>query len=323
MGNFGTRDLICEESLNQLCEILLVSTGYHFLLKFNVFKLLQTIPRLSSLKHPFYSIISKEIATSDLLYEFTEQLDTQLTTRNRNKLIAAIQIYMNILDFILKTAHIPSLLTKNFVQHTLSYFKNVRNDEDFRKIVHQFFDKLVTTVKKDGVKSKTKIAVLRKLLFFPGTFIFEKITKSKVIQLITASLDEDGVKNLATLYRGVVSGTEHIDSQDEHWLNNDRLYAAHLLVKMLNLPAVKDDNTWKVEQLCFLMNLGLFRDPDGCNVGSELAGRKLLFFSHLTFCIKELLLVFSIRVPFLFKQHGFRGNTEVSVFAKEGKVMPH
>lgn len=234
----------------------------------------QTIPRLASLKHPFYTIISNQIASHELLSDFTKHLDAQLTTRNRNKLLAAFKIYIDILQFVVKTSYVPHILSKNFIQHTLNYFKNVKDDEEFQKSVNRFFEALLTTLKREEVKSKTKISVLKKLLFYPGTFIFEKVTKSKIIQQITANLDEDGVKNLATLYRGVVAGTERIDSQDEHWLNNDRLYAAHLLVKMLNLPAVKEDKIWKVEQLCFLIDLGLFKNESEGNVGSELAGKR-------------------------------------------------
>lgn len=228
---------------------------------------------MESLKHPFYNIVSKEIAANDLLREFTKHFDSQLSTRNRNRLLVAIKIYSGILESVVKTSLIPSLLSNNFIQHILNYYKNIKDDYEFQKSMHNFFETLLGTLKKDQVKSKTKISVLKKLLFFPGTFIFEKITKSKIVQHITSSLDDDGVKNLAALYRGVVTGSERIDSQDEHWLNNDRLYAAHLLVKLLNLLVVKEENDWKVEQLCFLVDLGLFKNDSEVNVGSELAGK--------------------------------------------------
>lgn len=181
-----------------------------------------------------------------------------------------------------KTSNISLLLSKNFIQQILTYFKTSHGkdkDPEFKKSVHNFFEVLLVTVKKEQVKSKTKLSVLSKLLFFPGTFIFEKITKSKIIQLITVSLDNEGVKNLGALYRGVIEGTEKIDSQkgdNENWINNDRLYAAHLLIKLLNHNSVKDENQWKVDQLCFLMKLGLFKSEEKINVGTELAG-KLIF----------------------------------------------
>lgn len=225
---------------------------------------------MTSLNHPFYDIITKKIACHEELPNFIAHFDRQLSLRNRNKLFAAINIYTGILKALVKTSQISLLLSENFVHHILNYFKNVKDDQEFRKRVHTFFDALVISLKQNDVKSKSKVSVLKKLLFFPGTFIFEKVTKSKIVQHITATLDIDGVKNLASLYRGVVTGTERIDSQDEHWLNNDRLYAAHLLVKILNLPILKDENDWKVEQLCFLINLGLFKNEG--NVGTELAG---------------------------------------------------
>lgn len=206
-------------------------------------------------------------------------MDKTLHKPNRNKLLIVIKIYSIILQNIQNPSSIPDILTKNFIQQTLNYFKTFKGkdkDTEFQQSINKFFDTLLEAVKKEDVKSGTKIEVLRRLLFYPGTFIFEKITRSKVVQQITSSLDNGGVKMLCALYDGVIRGTEKIDSanaQNENWLNNDRLYAAHLLIKLLNNAVVKNENEWKMEKLTVLMHLGLLKTENGVNIGSELAGK--------------------------------------------------
>ncbi|KAG5894715.1 hypothetical protein JTB14_006135 [Gonioctena quinquepunctata] len=268
----GTDELICPQSLDKLCRVLM------------------TIPKLTSKQHFVYELISEEIAASDLLSDFVQELDKYLDFPNRNKLLVA-SFFTLILQKLKNTSVIPDLLTKNFVQQTLNFFKTLKGknqDPEFMQIVQTFFDQLLLTLKSDEIKSKTKIAVLKKLLLSPGTFIFEKITRSKVIQLITLNLNKGGVKKLSGIYRGVISGTEIIDSQyghSENWLNNDKLYAAHLLIKLLNHSAMKEENEWKVDQLVFLMDLSFFRSDDGTHVthiGNELAASlKVAFFGAL------------------------------------------
>ncbi|XP_018562752.1 myb-binding protein 1A-like protein [Anoplophora glabripennis] len=273
----GTKDIICPKSLEELCSILM------------------TIPRVTFLKHPIYEIIGKDLAVSEHLIPFVQIVDANLQRPNRNKQLIATKIYSIILQNVQNLDSVPQILTKNFIQQTLNYFKTFKGknkDAEFQQSTNKFFETLLETLKRDGAKSQTKIAVLKKLLFYPGTFIFEKITRSKVIQQITYSLDNGGVKMLATLYEGVIKGTEKIDSEDarnENWLNNDRLYAAHLLIKLLSHASMKDENEWKTEKLGFLMHLGLFRMDNGANIGSELAASlKTAFFGSLDMKLLKL-----------------------------------
>lgn len=237
---------------------------------------------MTSIKHPVYELISKELASSELLKNFIKHIDSHLEVWNRNRMLVLINIYTLILPAVVKTSSVPSLLSNNFIKHILNYFKiyNMKNkDPEFKGSIYNFFNQLLITVKRDEIKSKTKILILRKLLFSPGTFIFEKITKSKIVQHVTSSLDNDGVKNLAVLYTGVIEGTENNDinsNKNEKWINNDRLYATHLLIKLLNHPEVKNENQWKVDRLCFLINLGFFKSDD-TNIGCELAGKSHAF----------------------------------------------
>lgn len=139
------------------------------------------------------------------------------------------------------------------------------------------FTSILNALKKEEVKSKTKINVLTKLLFSPGTFIFEKITRSKLAQQITALLDADGVKELALLYREVILAEKVKGTNDQSWWNKDRVYAAQLLVKLLSHSTMQSENEWRTEQLQFLLGLSIINDNQHSNVGMSLSGEFLCF----------------------------------------------
>ncbi|CAH1163207.1 unnamed protein product [Phaedon cochleariae] len=276
-NTLGTEEVICSGSLERLCNVLM------------------TFPRITSLQHSTYEIIINEVSESSLLPDFVRQLDSKLDIPNRNKQLLVTKLLTLILERIKDSSVIPELLTRNFIHQTLNYFKSLdrkNQDREFLQMIELFFNQLLTALKHEQVKSTTKIAVLKKLLFSPGTFIFEKITRSKIVQLITQSLDAVGVKDLAIVYKSVVEGEDRVDNKyslNENWLNNDKLYAAHLLIKLLNHVAVKDQNDWKVQQLIFLMNLGLLKNDTGRQVGIELAASlKMAFFGSLDLKLSKL-----------------------------------
>ncbi|XP_060533995.1 uncharacterized protein LOC132706596 [Cylas formicarius] len=276
-NTLGSPEFVCEESIEPLCNILM------------------KIPRVTSIEHPIYNEIVKKVPPNKIQI-FFEELDKHLKTPNRNKLLIFIKILSNMCTYISSQdvehfKQIPEIFTQNFIKQMLAYFKLLsgpKRDKQFCDSVHRLFEVLLNTLKVDKVEAKTKIAVLKKFLFKPGTFIFEKRTKSKIVQQITATLDQEGVKSLALMYRAVIEGKERLDS-DELWLNMDRLYSAHLFIKLLNHHSMKIENDWKVEQLSFLMTVSLFRDINGISIGRELADSlKNAFFGALDLKLPKL-----------------------------------
>lgn len=259
--------------------------------------ILMAIPRISYIKHPIYDLVLKEIDTK-LIHSFFEALDNHLKTPNRNRLMIFIRILTNaFLDLKDKDKkyfiHIPNFFTNNFIIQLLGYFRTLnqkQKDPEYVQLVHHLFDAVVNLMKIEEISFNVKVLLIRKLLFNPGTFVFEKITKSKLIQQIIFTMDSEGIKSLALLYKNIIKGSEKIDSENdsERWVNNDRLYSVHLLIKLLNLPGMKSENQWKVEQLIFLMELAFFRETDS-NVGRELADSiKTAFFGALDLRLSKL-----------------------------------
>lgn len=225
--------------------------------------------------------MTPSIISPELLSSFFNELDKHLKTPNRNRLLVFLTILTNTLINISENNkpldNIESLLTGNLITQILGYFrtfKGKQRDKEYHDAVQKLFDTLLALFRKETAKSDVKIGVIKKLLFDPGTFVFEKVTKSKIVQQITSTLDVEGVKNLGLVYRRVTEGSEKINTENESetWLNNDRLYSAHLLIKLLSLPVMKGENDWKAEQLEFLLRISLFRDAETANVGRELAG---------------------------------------------------
>ncbi|RZB39406.1 DNA pol phi domain containing protein, partial [Asbolus verrucosus] len=253
-----------------------------------------TIPRVSALKHPIFDLSVEKISESDLVAEFFDALDRTLSKSNRNKYLVATRLLTGVLENVKDATILPHLLTKNYVQQTINTYKTAvgkLKDKEFQQSSQKLFEALLNNLKKEGVKSKIKIKVLKKLLFYPGTFIFEKVTKSKLIQNITATLDKEGVKKLGAIYLEVVLATKDrvIDeTTSERWWNMDRIYASHLLVKLLSHPSVHEESDWKIEQLTFLMRLGLLNDQSE-NIGHELADSlKETFYSSLDLKLTKL-----------------------------------
>lgn len=258
------------------------------------FSYLQNIPRVTALKHPIFEIVTKAITEANLILPFFEELDNKLSRSNRNRFFLITTLLNNILPNLEDVTIIPNLFTKNYLQQLINTYKtNVgrSKDKEFQVITQKLFETLLNTLKQDHVKDKLKIKVIKRLLFYPGTFIFEKVTKSKLIQNITGCLKNEGVRKLGTIYREVVLATKDKvmnENTSERWWNMDRVYASHLLVKLINHPAIQEDKEWKIEQLLFLMQLGLLTH-DFENVGIELADSlKYTFYSALDLKLNKL-----------------------------------
>lgn len=115
-------------------------------------------------------------------------------------------------------------------------------------------------------------------MFYPGSFMFENITKSKILQQISRGLDSDGVKKLSKIYRDVIiAKKEKIVGVEatESWINSERIYASQLLTKLFSYPLMQNELDWKLDNLKFLMNIGIIKHDHYASVGNELAGKVL------------------------------------------------
>lgn len=257
---------------------------------------------LISVQHPIYEAICIKVASSKSLSNFCKELNTHLHPQkfNRNKFIVSLTIINHILTKI-SDENIPKiadLLLANILQECIKVFPQIRHkktDELNIKFNELFTNLNLKLSKLDNANpayAQVKVDVLKKILFFPGTFLFEKITGAKIVQQITSYLATEGVKELSAVYRDVVLATEKKQvsfNLDENWLNIERLQAANILNRLLAHPQVVNEHEWRFEQIKFLLDLSLFKTD--YDVGLELAGMYFFYSSNFKLKIASQVLI--------------------------------
>ncbi|XP_001603225.1 myb-binding protein 1A [Nasonia vitripennis] len=252
---FGSENIINEESMK------------------DILKILTDIPRVISYKHPVYKIFCEKLIATELVEQFWNGIDECFIKPSKTDEYLGVELFNLLLEVITNKSTIPVLLSPNFLKYMLKRFSNNAKhkiDEvavGFRKALTQ----LVTVLGKD-VKAKLHLSVIKKLILYPGDLLIEKITSTKVLQMLTNNLNADGVRKLSNLYREIAANTkfkEKPNSEPEPWTNAERTYAIQMLsVKLLSHSEIASDHEWRIEQLKFLFNLGLC---EVSNVGVELA----------------------------------------------------
>lgn len=235
--------------------------------------------------HPVYQLIAEEISKMDSYTTLIKSIDVSLAKPNRTRHIAVTNFLIKIIENLKQPNNLPEILQKYFIKHTITYLRNHRKNvkDELHDVLVKFFQVLLTTLKKEE-KSHGKISLIKKLIFSSGVFNFEMFTKTKIIQQIISTLDDEGVKELNEIFKEVVLG--ELQKKDDNvgvWSNNDRLYAAQLSVKLIGHSAVQNEKNWKAEQLKFYADICLVKNENlRSKFGSELlASLKLTFFSAL------------------------------------------
>ncbi|XP_065171118.1 myb-binding protein 1A [Atheta coriaria] len=253
--------------------------------------LLDVNPLRQIAEHPIYPYIGKKLASVTYLPKILNQLDVNFENFTNVKHQVLAVLLRNIVINLEEHRHMPSVFGKNFLFETVRHFKatTIKQQDEIKVEVINLLNATAAWAKKPEVSSDIKVKVMEKLMFYPGIFIFEKITGNKVLQSITATLDVDGVKTLCDIYKGVMLAelTKQRDERTtENWLNLDRVYAAQLIVKLINHSAARTEHDWKVEQLQLLMEVALLRRPGiGVDLNKSL---KDTFFSALDFKFGKL-----------------------------------
>lgn len=209
-------------------------------------------------------------------------MDKQLLKPTRNKYLVATTLNIVIIENLQDKTQIDEILQSQYINVMLNTFKYTRSDKKDQFLIktHQLFDSLEIALKTEGVETKTKISILKKLLFENGTIIFEKITYSKLIQHITLTLDSVGIRKLVKLYKDFVTGQTEITysdhKKDDIRTNVDKIYIAQLYVKLIGHASIQNNVGWRIKQAKFLVDLSLFRN-DEHNISNSMAGEFMQF----------------------------------------------
>ena len=263
--HFGTDDVIAKESMNSIAKVLL------------------DLPRVVSCHHPVFKLFCENLTSTELITEFWARIDQKFAKPSKNDELLAVKILKFILSNAIDKVVLPSLLSPNYMRYMLRKFSgNKRRDKDevllaFKEVLNL----LVSTTSSNDTKLKTQIAVLKKLILYPGDLMIEKKTGTKVIQIVTGNLSLEGIKKVSKIYRDIIENTmpkEKPNAKTESfWTNAERIYAAHLLTRLMGHPTTFTDHEWRLEQLKFLFTHGLC---EMSNVGVDLAPQFKETFYH-------------------------------------------
>ncbi|CAD1478873.1 unnamed protein product [Heterotrigona itama] len=250
--HFGTNDIITKESMNDIVKVLL------------------DIPRIVSCHHPIFKLFCENLMSTELTVIFWTHIDQKFAKPSKTDEYVALQILKFILSNIIDKSMLPMLLSPNYMQHMLkkcSGSKHHNKDEvllGFKEVLNL----LTSVTNSDDTKMKIQIAVLKKLILYPGDLMIEKKTGTKIIQMFTGNLNLDGIKKVSKIYRGIMENTIPRDKSNDKaksfWTNTERIYAAHLLTRLIGHSKTFVDREWRLDQLKFLFAYGLCEMP---NVG--------------------------------------------------------
>lgn len=169
---------------------------------------------------------------------------------------------------------------------TASKIRSKRDNEDDNKLMikkqKELLNALSKALKSEKVSNKVRVDVLKKLLFTPGDINFTEITGTTIVKSIVSDLNEEGVKKMAKLFKGVLLNTSKKSIKEDverNWYNNERVKAAELLSYLVSHESVKDDTEFKLTYMKLLMCFGFFKvgGDETIPISSELSSMYLYF----------------------------------------------
>ncbi|XP_063236209.1 myb-binding protein 1A [Bacillus rossius redtenbacheri] len=237
-------------------------------------RLLLESPAATYAKHPVYEELARQLAASPRLPElWSRGVEPWLATPSANRHHVAFQLLSVILANIADKNNVSQLLTPNLVAILLRHMKS-KEDRNMQ-LAEQAGDVLALIVNtfSNGEQDSDDaiLGVLDKLLFCPGTLMFEKVTGTRIVQILSGELRAEGMKRLAQRYEDVVTcrakKARGPDGKVAPWLNGERVYAAQLLTRLMCSQVVQTETEWKINKLKFLLHLGMFKTE---NFGHQL-----------------------------------------------------
>ncbi|OAD61876.1 Myb-binding protein 1A [Eufriesea mexicana] len=263
--HFGTENIITKETMDDIVKVLL------------------DLPRIISCHHPIFKFFCENLVSTELIIDFWTHIDQKFTKPSKTDEYLVVQILKFILSNTIDKSILPSLLSPNYVQHMLKKCTGSKyhNKDEVILGFKEVLNLLILATNSDDTKLKIQIAVLKKLILYPGDLMIEKKTGIKVIQMLTGNLNLDGIKKVSKIYRDIIENTiprNKLNTKAESfWTNAERIYAAHLLTRLMGHPKTLVDKEWRLDQLKFLFTYGLCEMP---NVGVDLAPQFKETFYH-------------------------------------------
>ncbi|XP_034946245.1 myb-binding protein 1A [Chelonus insularis] len=235
-------------------------------------KLITDLPRIVSYKHPIHKLICEKLASTDYLLDFWMGIDQRFVKTSITIEYLGLELLNHILPNIKDKHLLPSLLSSNFLSHMLKRFNTSKlfHKDDIANLFRSVLTKYVEALNDEAIETKVQVEVIKKLIYYPGDLMVERITGIKILQMIIKNMNATGVKKVAKIFSAIVENTKlrKIENEERSWSNGERAYACQMLIKLLDHSAMTAEYNWKLNQLIFLFKLG-FCEIDG--IDSNLA----------------------------------------------------
>ncbi|CAO1442448.1 unnamed protein product [Diamesa serratosioi] len=218
----------------------------------------------NSINHPFYEYFAKRLTESKLLKTFWSQYVDKLLVNTTKQLEittvhVAISIMKNLND---KPNDLLKILTPNFLFMLNASTSKTFKVEDVQDMFTEFYDLLdqrLLALNKDDIKLQALSALIKD----PGSILLEKNANKKFLSNLINSLELDGLMTAVTAIKSIIAEDKSKDSRE-------KLYAVSVLQKILTSNKLVSSNIqWRIEQLSFLVNLGIFKSINGKDLVEE------------------------------------------------------
>lgn len=259
---------------------------------------------LTIVTHPAFVAFSAFIAKSKNLVDFwTNHVDPHLLKPTKVAEVETLKLCTDILlEIDVEQTNAALLLSHNFIRLVSNGLKNLmlKKDEALKAFYAEFFEALIICSTKIQDESQ-KVAIIRRLILYPGIFCIEKYTSNRIIHQLIGLLNEEGVKDIFGTYKEIFCNkiSKNPTNKSETWFNFERQNAGYMLQHLVAHKAVRNTIQWRCEQVKFFMTCGLFYVNDNtleiCNkdLSGELSENfgdqmKNIFYSSLQLKLKNL-----------------------------------
>ncbi|KAJ7109235.1 DNA polymerase phi-domain-containing protein [Mycena epipterygia] len=173
-------------------------------------------------------------------------------TSSQERKYSGFQVFQKALPRVTEN-NMPMLFTKNFMRSWINHLSHP--DRYLHKVARQVATDIQSFVQK---QPQLGFALILQLTGVNGSQQFDKLTKSKTVELILASMNADGIKNYINHLVTQVNPATDADSADIQVINSRRAWIIDQLSALIRNGAVPKEDDWIMSILNWLTLNGLF-----------------------------------------------------------------
>ncbi|KAJ7489850.1 DNA polymerase phi-domain-containing protein [Mycena galericulata] len=173
-------------------------------------------------------------------------------TSSQERKYSGFQVFQKALPRVTENI-VPMLFTKNFMRSWINHLSHP--DRYLHKVARQVATDIQAFVQN---QPQLGFALILQLTGVNGSQQFDKLTKSKTVESILASMNSDGIKSYIGHLIAQVNPPPDTDNSDIQAINSRRAWIIDQLYALIRNGAVPKEDTWMMTILDWLTVNGLF-----------------------------------------------------------------